>query len=514
MAQGVNASRQTVARSGKSQREVWDGALESIDFGQVGSYRSAVAGGMENQADLTKERQVESRAMGLGKFGDQTTHPEDNTGCADLPQGRPALRWLYPEVKWTLLSDTPATLGRSEECATVLRGGEASRQHAEVWREGPIATIRDLSSRNGVFVNGRKVQLAPLRAGDVVRVGEWVALFEHLAPGAELPSFEALAPEWYGGAVLGAVATQAKRAAASDLPIVVLGETGTGKEGLCRAIHHWSGRPGPFTAVNCAALPAELAEAELFGYRKGAFTGAERAGTGQFRAAHQGTLLLDEVTDLPLGVQAKLLRVLEERVVRPIGETQAIPIDVRVVAATQHPLTLAVSERRFRPDLMSRLDGCTLLLPPLRERRADIPLLFLQMIRDRSGGGLPEISSRVIEQLLLYDWPLNVRELVFVVRRLLALHGHQRAWRHSHLPERFQAESSGSAASVKPRSMRTPTDDEAAFSALVESLRAHRGNVTRAASALGITRARAYRLIEARPQFDAAGLRLEQNGEP
>ena len=452
--------------------------------------------------------------MGLGQAGDQTTHPDDTTGCVDLPKGRPALRWLYPEVTWTFLGDTPQTLGRSDECATVLRGGEASRQHAEVWREGPVPTIRDLSSRNGVFVNSGKVSLAPLRQGDVVRVGEWVALFEYLPPGDALPSFQELAPEWYGGAALAAVAEQAKRAATSDLPIVVRGETGTGKEGICRAIHAWSGRTGPFTAVNCAALPAELAEAELFGYRKGAFTGADRAGVGQFRAAHEGTLLLDEVTDLPLGVQAKLLRVLEERVVRPIGETQAVPIDVRVVAATQHPLDSAAAERRFRPDLLSRLDGCTLKLPPLRDRRADIPLLFLQMIRDRSGGQLPDISPRVIEQLLLYDWPLNVRELVFLVRRLLALHGHERVWKPSHLPDRFRSENGGSPASIKPRSTRVPTGDEAAFTALVESLRAHGGNVTRAANAIGITRARAYRLMDARPQFDATDLRPEQNGEP
>ena len=372
--------------------------------------------------------------MGLGHRGDQTTHPEDNTGCANLSQGRPALCWLYPEVKWTFLTDTPRTLGRSEECATVLEGGEASRLHAEVWREGPIATLRDLSSRNGVFVNGKRTQLAPLRPGDVVRIGEWVALFDYLESEEAPSGFQAIAPEWYGGGALAAVADKARRAAVSDLPIVVLGETGTGKEGICRAIHDWSGRPGPFNAVNCAALPAELAEAELFGYRKGAFTGAERAGLGQFRAAHQGTLLLDEVTDLPLGVQAKLLRVLEERVVRPIGETQAIPIDVRVVAATQHSLDQAVAERRFRPDLLSRLDGCTLKLPPLRERRADIPLLFQQLIRDRSGGGLPDISARMVEQLLLYDWPLNVRELVFLVRRLLALHGHEPTWKQSHLP--------------------------------------------------------------------------------
>ena len=448
--------------------------------------------------------------MGPGSRADDTTHPADPSGAAGPKDAALTLCWVFPEPAWTRLAKARKKLGRGEDCATVLRGNETSRNHAEVWLEGPIGTIRDLSSRNGVFVNGKKIELAPLGVGDVVRIGEWVAIAELLEPERAKPSFGAIAPDWYGGAALAASVEPARRAAASDLPIVVLGETGTGKEGICHAIHDWSGRSGPFNAVNCAALPAELAEAELFGYRKGAFTGAERASLGQFRAAHGGTLLLDEVTDLPLPIQAKLLRVLEERTVLPIGESHAVPIDVRVLAATQQPLEQAVAERRFRADLMSRLDGFTLKLPPLRTRRADVPPLFLELLKHRSGGTLPSISPRLIELLLLYDWPLNVRELVFLVRRLLVLHGHEPVWKASHLPERL-LQVDGLWPSVRPRPARAPTDDEAAFEAFVEALRAHQGNVSRAASALGITRARAYRLLEARPQFDVGGLRSDQD---
>jgi transcriptional regulator with AAA-type ATPase domain len=445
--------------------------------------------------------------------GDQTTRPTASTGAKPLPATRPALWWVFPEQACTVLTHLPQRLGRSEDCATVLRGSEASRHHAEVLLDGPIGTIRDLESRNGVYLNGNRVEFAPLGVGDVVRIGEWVAIFQCSESDAAWPSFRAIAPGWYGSNRLAAAVEHAQRAAAaSNLPVVVLGETGTGKEGMCRAIHDWSARTGPFIAVNCAALPSELAEAELFGYRKGAFTGAERASVGHFRAAHQGTLLLDEVTELSLPLQAKLLRVLEERAVCPIGESHSVPVDVRVVAATQQPLDDAVAERQFRADLMARLDGYTLKLPPLRERRADIAPLFLELVKDHSGGALPMISARVIELLLLYDWPLNVRELVLLVRRLLALYAHEATWKASHLPERFQSLHLKSTASSLLGGSYAPTDDELAFDALVQALRAHGGNVSRAASVLGISRGRAYRLLEARPGFDVSALRVESNG--
>ena len=177
------------------------------------------------------------------------------------------------------------------------------------------------------------------------------------------------------------------------MPIVLEGETGTGKELATRALHRWSGRSGPLSAVNCAALPEGLAEGELFGYRRGAFTGADRASAGFFRGADGGTLLLDEVSDLPLGLQAKLLRVLEEREVQPLGEISPGADRRAVVVAGQQPLIEAVRAGRFRADLLARLDGLAVRLPPLRERREDVLPLFSRCWRS-SGRGAPRDGER------------------------------------------------------------------------------------------------------------------------
>jgi len=195
------------------------------------------------------------------------------------------------------------------------------------------------------------VQESPIAPGQILRLGEWIGVAILVSPDAVDPDpvFDLLAANLAGGPVLGPILEQARKAASSSLPTVILGETGTGKEGLAHAMHEWSGRKGPFVAVNCAALVPTLAEAELFGYRKGAFTGADRASPGFFRAAQGGTLLLDEVTDLPESVQAKFLRALEQREISPLGESVPVPIDVRVLAATQIPLPQVVTERRSVP---------------------------------------------------------------------------------------------------------------------------------------------------------------------
>jgi two-component system response regulator FlrC len=280
-------------------------------------------------------------------------------------------------------------------------------------------------------------------------------------------------------------------------------------------MHEWSGRKGPFVAVNCATLVPTLAESELFGYRKGAFTGAERASTGHFRAAQGGTLLLDEVADLPEAVQAKLLRALEQNEILPLGESSPVPIDVRVLAATQIPLSILVAERYFRADLCARLDGLTIRLPPLRDRRQEIPFLLLHLLRMHSGGQPPEVEPRLVERLCLYDWPFNVRELDLLVRRLLVLHGKAPVLRRSFLPEHILNRPASAAkaptgsfpppsvggAPTSPPAQNTPEYHRARrdreLSQLGEALRAHNGSVARAAAAVGISRQRAYRLMEA-----------------
>jgi transcriptional regulator with PAS, ATPase and Fis domain len=368
--------------------------------------------------------------------------------------------------------------------------------------------IEDRESRNGVRVNGQPVRSSELAAGDVVRLGGWVGVVT-AAPG----EFREVAPGLFGGAALAAAIAPLTRAAASDLPIVLEGETGTGKEVVARAVHERSGRPGPMLAVNCAALPEGLAEAELFGYRRGAFTGADRASPGFFRSADGGTLLLDEVSDLPLPIQAKLLRVLEQREVQPLGEVRPVPVDVRLVVAGQQSLAKAVQEGRFRADLLARVEGVTVRLPPLRKRREDVLPLFSRLLARMANGNAPAVESDFVERLCAHDWPFNVRELVLLVRRLLVLHGGESTLHAVHLPERMGERAP---APAPPVATRAPAAESVAaepveLPALVAALRASNGNVARASALLGITRQRAYRLMEGNAvDLDA----LRQEGEP
>jgi transcriptional regulator with PAS, ATPase and Fis domain len=315
-------------------------------------------------------------------------------------------------------------------------------------------------------------------------------------------AFVEIAPELWGGAALEAALAPLRQAAGSDLPIVLEGETGTGKEVVTRALHRWSGRPGPLVAVNCAALPEGLAEGELFGYRRGAFTGADRPSAGFFRGADRGTLLLDEVSDLPMPLQAKLLRVLEEREVQPLGEIRPVPIDVRVVVAGQQPLIEAVRAGRFRADLLARLDGLCVRLPPLRARREDVLPLFSHLLEEVGQGRAPSMESDFAERLCMHDWPFNVRELVLLAKRLVTLHGTDVTLGARHLPDRI-AGGPGAPLVVPPAGApaaapRSPaaSAEPVELPALVVALRASGGNVARAAAMLGISRQRAYRLME------------------
>jgi transcriptional regulator with AAA-type ATPase domain len=450
----------------------------------------------------------------MGSEGGNTTVTEAASPTARAAVPGAALVWLFPRSTGTPVGlhwddKDELTIGRDEACAVHLTGNDVSRRHAVLRRSRPEAgvVIVDLGSRNGVRVNGRAVSEAPIVLGDVVRLGGWVGVVT-ANPGELIQ----IAPGLWGGAALQAAVAPLRQAAASDLPIVLQGETGTGKEVVTRALHRWSGRPGPLVAVNCAALPEGLAEGELFGYRRGAFTGADRASAGFFRSAEGGTLLLDEVLDLPVALQAKLLRVLEEREVQPLGETRPVPIDVRIVVASQQPLMEVVRAGRFRADLLARLDGLTVRLPALRNRREDIPQLFSHLLREIGHGRAPSIESDLAERLCLHDWPFNVRELVLLAKRLLTLHGSEITLRAYHLPERIGdgAEASLPADPMGPRAhaalsaRKSPVPLQAPSAAaepvelpaLVAALRASGGNVARAAAMLGISRQRAYRLME------------------
>jgi transcriptional regulator with AAA-type ATPase domain len=440
----------------------------------------------------------------------QTTVPESGRDRGGAGESGLVIRWLFPATDGpvTPLSSPRIVLGRGDDCGTTLPGAEVSRYHAEIVRVGPVAVLRDLGSTNGTFVNGQAAREAPLARGHVVRLGEWVGVVVAAGPaGGGAAAHGTIAPGLFGGPALRAVLEPALRVAESDLPIIVEGETGTGKEVVARAIHARSGRAGGFLAVNCAALPETLAEAELFGYRRGAFTGAERASPGHFRAAHGGTLLLDEITDLALPLQAKILRVLEQREVTPLGESQPIPIDTRVVAAAQGSLEQAVAEKRFRVDLFARLDGVTVRLPPLRERIEDVPYLFARLLHDLSGGRPPAVEPKLVERLCLYDWPLNVRELVMLARRLLVMHGPDHSLKVGDLPRRVRGEEPSADPAADGAASDGVDRDAVDAMRLVAALRAHGGNVSRAAAAIGVSRQRAYRLIQGQADLDLEGLR-------
>jgi transcriptional regulator with PAS, ATPase and Fis domain len=277
-------------------------------------------------------------------------------------------------------------------------------------------------------------------------------------------------------------------------------------------VHHYTGRSGPFIGVNCATIPEQLAEAQLFGHRRGAFTGATSSEEGYFRAAQGGTLFLDEVVELPLGVQAKLLRVLQEREYCPVGETRTVRSDVRLVAAAQLPLDHYVRRGTLRQDLATRLEGYEVILPELSARREDIPYLFLKFLRDDLGEQTPKLHARAVEALCLYPWPGNVRELQHVAKQMAVLRRGEPELRLEHLPERVtdlrgEVDEASSVDAPQPSaSSGALVKDADQLALLGQALFEHAGNVQRAAQQLGISRGRAYRLI-AQGRLDIAKIR-------
>jgi two-component system response regulator FlrC len=300
--------------------------------------------------------------------------------------------------------------------------------------------------------------------------------------------------------------TLTARIAVHDATVLVLGETGTGKEGLARFIHARSPRAdGPFVAINCAALPETMLEAMLFGHQKGAFTGAAGAGEGLFRAAEGGTLLLDEVAELPLALQAKLLRALQEREVLPIGATKPVAIDVRVIAAANRDLATEVAEGRFRADLYWRLNVMPLMLKPLAERRLDVRAITATlMLRHLTPGeSFPWPTQSAIERLMSHGWPGNVRELENVLQRAMLLRAGDRIEAHDLTIEagtlaaaqsvRHSVKASIRAPAGPPRLYEVSRSSE--YDAIEDALAATNGHRLRAAERLGISeRTLRYRL--------------------
>src|SRR5690606_13897663 len=318
-----------------------------------------------------------------------------------------------------------ALIGRDEAADVRLPVSAVSRRHAELRFERGRWVIADLGSRNGTLVDGRLVEEAELEPCSEVRVGDSILKFVEQDAAAygrfridgallELAGATARFPRrrsaLVGGLQMDRIAAQLAQVAPTTLSVLLLGESGTGKEVAARELHELSGRRGRFCAINCAALPGTLIERELFGYKKGAFSGADRDKPGLFKAADGGTLLLDEIGDMPPLAQAKLLRVLQSKEVLPLGATTAEPVDVRIVAATHRDLGRLQAEGTFRQDLFARLNELQIELPALRERKEDI-FLLVRTFLERCGRPDLQPSFPFMVGLLHHDWPYNVREL-------------------------------------------------------------------------------------------------------
>jgi transcriptional regulator with GAF, ATPase, and Fis domain len=395
-------------------------------------------------------------------------------------------------------------IGRDQSAQIVLDDHKASREHAEIALAPGGVTIEDLGSHNGTYVNGARLGnervFAPLRS--TLRIGRTLfRVVPDVRPYTTPPPADDIL---IGGPSLAAIRRTISMIGTATTPVLIEGETGTGKEVVALAIHRASGRTGALIAVNCAALPEELVESELFGHARGAFSGSQRARDGLFRSAERGVLLLDEIGDLPLAAQAKLLRVLETGEVRAVGDDHGTRVDVRVVAATNRALDQMVLDCTFRADLLHRVASSRVKLPPLRSRREDIPTLCDHFLALAGAASDLSFSAAAMERLVLHDFPGNVRELRNLVGSAIASVRARNATSigRDDLPGLAAiSDVSDPADTAEPsdlqRTRRAGADtDEARQSVdLIDALRVHQGNVSHVAKALGLRRARVYELL-------------------
>jgi two-component system response regulator AtoC len=385
-------------------------------------------------------------------------------------------------------------IGRGEGCDLRIDHASLSRRHARVRRAGDQLTIQDLGSTNGTRVGGelrRGGEPVALGTGDSFHIGPFTFLVMSGDRGDAL-SVSSRDLLRIADPTLDGVPALVRDIAKSSASLLILGETGSGKEVLADTVHQLSGRGGMLVRINCAALSEALLESELFGHEKGAFTGAAGAKAGLLEAAQGGTVFLDEVGELPPGVQAKLLRAVEQREVLRLGAVKPVAIDVRFVAATNRDLLAEVDAGRFRRDLFFRLDGVTLMIPPLRERPHMIGALAMRFLDEacrRSGRKPARMGADVLAALEAHSWPGNVRELKAAIERAVLLaRGADPTVRHLS----FAREAAITVAPAPPVPSGVPDDLNAEQRAdrdrVVAALEECVGNQTRAAKKLGISR--------------------------
>jgi len=448
-----------------------------------------------------------------------TVRSADTDDDRAQPRGRAGLLFLFAEndqfsPEAHFFDRDKLSVGREPGSDVQLDDATISRQHAEIVHTDAGWIVRDLGSRNGVAVNGVRERALLLEHGCIVRVGD--ILFQFVERELELHAVyrsdgqlrgcaQRLGPSdshLIGGWKMDRLSAQLARVAKSELTALLLGESGTGKEVAAREIHRWSGRVGRFAAVNCAAIPAALLESELFGYRKGAFSGAINDKPGLFQSAKGGTLLLDEIGDMPADAQAKLLRVLQSRTVTPLGSVDPEPTDVRVLAATHRDLNALQASGAFRADLYARLSDFVLRLPPLRERKEDVLMLTRNFLRELRREP-PRISVGFAAELLDYDWPYNVRELESCIKRSLTVMEGD-TLRRRDLPDairlrdrsatrRTDGAERASAGGLRPSA--SPSSDAPSEEELRAMLAIHRGNVSALAREFGKARMQVHRWL-------------------
>jgi two-component system response regulator GlrR len=415
--------------------------------------------------------------------------------------------------RFELTTGGELAVGTGDANQLVLTDPTVSRHHFVIVATPRGYHLRDTGSTNGTFLAGHRVDSAYLVDGSILRAGVTTLRFE--AADGEIR--EPLSDEDRFGRALGKSPAMRRlfallpRIAASSSTVLIEGETGTGKSLLARAIHAASPRArGPFMLVDCGAIPAALIESELFGHERGAFTGALGARSGAFEAASGGSIFLDEIGELPLEMQPKLLHAIDERSIKRLGSTQPVDVDVRIIAATNRDLRTAVNRGAFRGDLYYRLNIVKLRLPPLRERPGDLPLLAETFYRELTADPHASIPSNLMAALDQHDWPGNVRELRAAVERSLLVDD----------PAQWQALideplDPGLDATRPPGADPDHLDHELTFRAakeramlrwergyIAELLRRHAGNLSRASRAARMDRthlrelARRYRVID------------------
>ncbi len=439
---GLDRDEVTVGRSAKAGVVVPDSTVAPVQAALVRegeSWRIVDRSGKGTMVDgrsLTSGPLDEGNDITFGAFRATFRRelPDDGEGSAEaetIADGTaeaPAL----PRELWLLAQEvdggrqvqvklgSEAIVGSSAACSLCLSHPTVSARHARVGRQEGRLVLQDLGSTNGVRVNGMRVYEAELSIGARVRIGVFDVWVAGSRPAAEpvVAHFEGIIS---ADPTMKSICAQIDRVAASNAPVIVFGETGTGKELIARAIHRRSARSGcSLIPINCGAIAHELMETELFGHEKGAFTGAGTARKGALAEADGGTIFLDEIGELPVDLQPKLLRAVELGEVKPVGASRPSAVDVRYVCATHRNLAAEVRTKGFREDLYYRLAVATLHLPPLRQRRNDLMALWNHFMRTLSPPGMvPTLSDEAHALLEGHSWPGNVRELRNVAQRAL-----------------------------------------------------------------------------------------------